>query len=110
MLQEARPAAVALVAVATLLPGGTSRQVGELVQRRQLGDELNNLLTLRVVGLTVLAAIGGIWKSRLAKRLKMSWPLFAVGILYLFGLATLASSTLRAAVFRLISLTDTGIL
>ena len=103
-------AALGLVAVATLLPGDTSRQVGELVQRRELGDELNNLLTLLVVGLMALAAIGGIWKSRLAKRLKMSWPLFGLCLLYLFGLATLASSTVRAAVLRLISLTDTGIL
>ena len=40
----------------------------------------------------------------------MSWPLFAVCVVYLFGLATLASSTVRAAVLRLISMTDTGIM
>ena len=59
-------AALVVVAVATLVPGDTSRQVSELMHGRQIGDELNNLLTVLVIGLTALAAIGGLWKSRLA--------------------------------------------
>jgi hypothetical protein len=102
--------ALVVVAVATLLPGDTQRQMSTLIEGRPIGDELNNLLTLVVIGLTALAAIGGIWKSRLAKRLKMSWPLFAVCILYLLALGTLASSTVRVVVLRAISVTDTGIL
>ena len=99
-------AAAVLVAVATLLPGDTSRA---LIEGRQIGDELNDVLTFVVIGLSVLAAIGVLWKSRLAKRLKMSWPLFAVGILYLLAFATLASSTVRVAVLRLVSTTDMGV-
>jgi hypothetical protein len=102
--------ALMVVAVATLLPGDTQRQMSALIEGRPIGDELNNLLTLVVIGLTALAAIGGLWKSRLAKRLKMSWPLFAVCILYFLALGTLASSTVRAVVLRAISVTDTGIL
>lgn len=96
-------AAAVMVAVATLLPGDTSRQMSVLVDKRQVGDDLNAVLPFLIVGLTSLAVIGVVWKSGLAKRMRMSWPLFAVAIVYLFALAVLVSAAVRGAVFGLVS-------
>lgn len=95
--------AAALVAVVTLIPRRTERQFAVLTEGRLLGAEIGDALVFVVIGLTGLAVIGLIWKSGLAARLRMSWPLFVVGVLYLFGLGALASSTVRGVVFGLIS-------
>ena len=64
----------------------------------------NVVLPYLIVGLMSLTVVGVVWKSRLAKRLKMSWPLFAVAIVYLCALAVLVSAgPARGAVFGLIA-------
>ena len=74
-----------------------------LVDGRRVGDDLNAVLPYLIVGLMSLAVVGVVWKSRLAKRLRMSWPLFAVAIVYLCALAVLVSAAVQGAVFGLIS-------
>jgi VanZ like family len=95
--------AALVVAAATLLPARTGHRLSVLVDRPQIGDELNDVLTFILLGLAGLTVVGVLWKSRLARRLNMSWSLLVVGILYLFGLVVLASSTIRAAMLGLVS-------
>ncbi len=95
--------AVVLVAVLTLIPRRTERQFTILAEGRMLGHELSDALVFVVIGMAGLAVIGLVWKSRLAARLRMSWPFFVVGVLYLLGLTALASSAVRGIVFGLVS-------
>jgi hypothetical protein len=108
---RARPAlsavAAALVAVATLLPGDPSRQVSALLGH-QVGDDLHDALTLIIIGLSGLAVIGVVWRSQLARRLNMSWPLFLIGVLYLLGFVALVSATARSAFVGLVSIGTGG--
>ena len=56
-----------------------------------------------IVGAAFVVLIVAAWKSRIALRLKVSWPLFLVGAVYLVGFAMLASATLRRTVLALFS-------
>lgn len=87
--------AAVLVAMATLVPGRTEQQIPVLAQRQQLGSEFSQILTLIIMGLLAVAVIGVVWKIQLAKRLRVSWPLLLVGVLYLAGFAALVSSMFR---------------
>jgi hypothetical protein len=95
--------ATVLVAVATLGPGRTEQQIPILAQRQELRPEFDNVLTLIITGLLAVAVISVVWKTRLAKRLRVSWPLLLVGVLYLVGFATLVSSMFRGALLNPVS-------
>jgi hypothetical protein len=95
--------AVVLVAVVTLLPSRTEHRMSILTEGRQIGGELGSVLPLLIIGMVGLAVVGVVWKSRLATRLRLSWPLFIVGGAYLLGLVVLVSSSVRRAIFGLVS-------
>jgi VanZ family protein len=92
-----------IVALVTLLPSETERRFSFLGEGRAIGDELNGVLVLAIVGVMLVVLIVAGWKSRLAWRLKMSWPLFLAGVLYLIGFAMLVSATLRQKALALFS-------
>jgi hypothetical protein len=92
-----------IVAVATLLPNPSRKTAAFLDEGRAIGEELNGVLVFAIVGAMVVALVVAAWKSRIASRLKVSWPLFLVGAVYLAGFAMLASATLRRTVLGLFS-------
>jgi VanZ family protein len=91
-----------VVAVVTLLPKRTEREMAVLAEGRHLGSQLGDVLMYVVLGLLGLAVIAVAWRSRLAARLKVSWPLLLVAIVYLVGLVALASRAVGSTVFGLI--------
>ena len=87
--------AAVLVGVATLLPSRTASRVFVLAEGRHIGDELGGVLVLLLAVLSGLTLIGVAWRSGRAGRLRMSRPLFLVGLLYLLGFAALVWATVR---------------
>jgi hypothetical protein len=92
-----------IVAWVTLLPSRTESRFSFLGEGRAIGDELNGVLVLAIVGVMLVVLVVAAWKSRLAWRLKMSWPLFLAGAVYVVGFAMLVSATLRQKVLALFS-------
>lgn len=93
----------AMVAMVTLLPNPTTTTAALLGEGRAIGDELNGILVFAIVGVMLVVLIVAAWKSRLASRFKMSWPLFLIATVYLVGFAMLVSATLRRTVLALFS-------
>ncbi|MGH6919073.1 MAG: hypothetical protein ACREJ0_15380 [Geminicoccaceae bacterium] len=93
----------AIVAAVTLFPNPTSNTASLLGEGRAIGDELNGILVFAIVGALLVVLIVAAWKSRLASRFKMSWPLFLTAAVYLVGFAMLVSATLRRTVLALFS-------
>lgn len=89
-----------LVAVVTLLPRRIELQYSVLAEGRTVGGEVGATVIGIVIALAGFAVMGLIWKSRIAARLRLSWPLFVVVVFYLAGLTVLASSAVRGAMLR----------
>jgi hypothetical protein len=95
--------ATVLVGVATLLPNRTASRITVLAEGRDIGAELGGPFVLLLAVLSGLTLMGVAWRSGLAARLRVSWSLLIVGVLYVLGFAVLASATTMRALAGLLS-------